>query len=641
MQHVIIGTAGHIDHGKTTLIKAMTGRDTDTLKEEKERGISINLGFTYFDLPSGKRAGIIDVPGHEKFIKNAIAGISGMDIVLMVIAADEGIMPQTREHLNILELLDIKKGIVVITKSDMVDDEWLQMVTEDIREEIKPTFLKDAPIIAVDSVSRKGIDELCTKIDEMTGDVEERDTLSDFRIPVDRVFTISGFGTVITGTLISGVVNLGDPCEIYTRGLATSIRNIQIHDTNVERAYPGQRVAVNLAGIKTGEVARGDVVSSVGAMKNSMMIDCRLKYLKDAPRPLKNRDRVRVYHGTSETLGRVSILDREEVKPGESALVQIRLEGTIAAIKGDKYVIRSYSPLVIIGGGTILDPNPAKHKLSDKSVADALLVKEKGSPEELIEQCIKHISAAYPKLEDIIKATGSSMENAGEIIDSLEKSGRIYSIQLPEGKMYIHYEYLNKIKEKCISILDEFHGSHPLSMGILREEFKNKVFGKEMKQKLFDKFIELLSVDTVDGTGNVLWKKGFEVQLSKRQQEIEKKLYDNFLEVEFQPPKPEDIIKTFGREEKEAKRVFDYLVEKGSLIKINDEMFLLNESLARAKDIVMNIISESGELTAAQFRDAIGASRKYAVAILEYFDGIKLTRRLEDKRVLFGNRTIS
>lgn len=634
MQHIIIGTAGHIDHGKTTLVKALTGRDTDTLKEEKDRGISINLGFTYFDLPSGKRAGIVDVPGHEKFIKNALAGIGGIDIVLLVIAGDEGIMPQTKEHLNILELLDIKNGIVVITKTDMIDEEWLTMIKEEVKAEISTTFLKASPIIPVDSISGKGIKELSETIDRMTQGISERDTSSDFRLPVDRVFSISGFGTVVTGTLISGTVTAGDTCEIFTKEIKTKVRNLQVHEQNVEKAYSGQRVAINLANIKTGEVERGDTISRIGAMKNSMMIDCRLKYLKDAPRPLKNRDRVRVYHGTSETLGRVAILDKEEVNPGESALIQIRLEGTIAAKRGDKYVIRSYSPLFTIGGGTILDPNPLKHKLHDSNVVEALLIKEKGSPEEIIEQAINTLSHQFPKLADIEKLAGKGIENLKEIIDSIVENGRAYKIILNDGEIYIHKDYFDKIKNKALQVLNDFHKNNPLKAGISREELKNKIFGTEIKQKLYDKVVDILVIDTLIAENKYIWEKDFKIKLSTRQEEIKTNLLKTFSEGGFQPPKPEDIIKPFGREEKAAKMVFDLLLDTGRLIKINDEMYLLKENLEKARELVINTINTEGEITAAGFRDGIGASRKYAVGLLEYFDNIKLTKRTEDKRIL-------
>lgn len=345
MKHIIIGTAGHIDHGKTTLIKALTGRETDTLKEEKDRGISINLGFTYFDLPSGRRAGIIDVPGHEKFIKNMLAGISSIDVVLLVIAADEGIMPQTREHFEILQLLNVKKGIIVLTKSDLVDAEWIEMIKGDLKDEFKGTFLENAPIHAVSSKTKTGFEALVMDIDKITEEVAAKDTEGHFRLPVDRAFTISGFGSVVTGTIISGRVKVGDTIEVYPSKVVTKVRGIQIHDKPEEFGEAGQRCAINLANIKLSEIGRGDVVSKVNIMEPSFSIDCVLYYLKSAKKPLVNRQRVRLYHGTDEILCRVVILDREEIAPGESAYVQLRLEKQINAQRNDRFVLRSYSQI--------------------------------------------------------------------------------------------------------------------------------------------------------------------------------------------------------------------------------------------------------------------------------------------------------
>jgi selenocysteine-specific elongation factor len=633
MQHVIIGTAGHIDHGKTTLIKALTGRDTDTLKEEKDRGISINLGFTYFDLPSGKRAGIVDVPGHEKFIKNALAGIGGIDLVLLVIAADEGIMPQTREHLNILELLDIKNGIIVLTKTDLVDSDWLSMVTEEVKREVSSTFLKASNIIPVDSISGKGMEKLINKIDEMTKVMEDRDISSDFRIPVDRVFTISGFGTVITGTLVSGTVSNGDPCQIYTKEINSKIRNLQVHEHNVETAYSGQRVAINLASISKEEIERGDVLARQGSMKNTMMLDCRLIYLKDAPRPLNNRDRVRVYTGTTESLGRVVILDKETVNPGESALIQIRLEGPVAVKRSDKYVIRSYSPLFTIGGGTILDPNPVKHKLKDEEAIKQLLIKEIGTPEEIVEQVINNLSSKFPKKEDVLRLAGNGIDNLDEIIEKLLTKGIIHKITL-DGDIFLHKNYLIKIKNKAENILNEFHGNNPLKSGISREEFKNKLFGTEIKQKLYDKVLELLAQDTLSIGDNIILKKTFSIKLSTRQEQIESEIIKAYTDNGFLPPRIEDLLKAYGREEKAAKIIFYLLLDKGSLIKISDELYLTIDNYNKAKDKVINFINLNGEITVAQYRDEISTNRKHALAILDHLDQKKLTKRQEDKRVL-------
>lgn len=634
MEHVVIGTAGHIDHGKTTLIKALTGRETDTLKEEKDRGISINLGFTYFDLPSGRRAGIVDVPGHEKFIKNMLAGVGGIDIVLLVIAADEGIMPQTREHINILELLDIKKGIVVLTKTDLVDKEWISMVREDIKKELSQSFLKDSPILEVSSLTGSGIDELTKLVDMMTMELPERDNVTDFRIPVDRVFTISGFGTVITGTLISGTLKEGEACEIYTSGIKTKIRGIQVHEQSVKEAYSGQRVAVNIAGVKTGEVNRGDVISKPGIMESTLMLDCRLRYLKDAPRELKNRDRVRVYHGTSEILGRIVILDKEILKAGETALVQIKLESPMAARRGDKYVVRSYSPMITIGGGTILEPNPKRHKSFDKKVIDDLLLKEKGNPEDVIEQTIKINSRQFPRLEDIIKLSGKGVENIQSIIETLIEKKKIYIIPLSEGNVYIHLDFINTLKSKVIEILDEYHRLNPLKAGISKEEFKNKLLGKEIKQKLFDFLLDLLDEDTINMGKTNLWKKDFTIKFDKRQEEIKKAIYTQFSNAKYQPPSIVDILKAYGREEKAAKMVFDSLIDMEILIKVSEDIYIEKENLEKAKCILIDFINKSGSITAGEYRDEIGASRKYAVAILEYFDSLKLTKRVEDKRVL-------
>lgn len=634
MQHIIIGTAGHIDHGKTTLIRALTGRETDTLREEKERGISINLGFTYFDLPSNRRAGIVDVPGHEKFVKNMLAGVGGIDLVLLVIAADEGIMPQTKEHLNIIELLDIKNGIVVITKKDMVDKEWLEMVTEDVKEELKDSILKDAPIIQVSSVTKEGIVELTKAIDEMTKKIPEKDLVTDFRIPVDRVFSVSGFGTVITGTLISGSIKEGDSCEIYPRDIKSKIRGIQIHETSVKEAYAGQRVAVNIAGISVDDIARGDVVSKQDSMENSMMLDCRLKYLKDASRSLKNRDRIRLYHGTSEILGRVVILDKDEVKPGEAALIQIRLEDVIAARRGDKYVIRSYSPMITIGGGTILDPNPKRHKAHDKNVIEELILKEKGDPLEVVEQTIYKNSKIYPKKEDIIKLSGRGISDIDNILKTLIDNGKIIGISLSEGNSYIHKGFLDELKIKAGSILDDFHKGYPLKAGMSREEFKNRVLGQNVKQKVYDEIIDILKKDIIKTSGAFVWKEDFKIKFDKRQEEIKNTIYKAFYDAKYQPPSANEVLKSFGREEKAARMVFEALVDMGMLIKLNEDVYMEKSHVSNGKALLIDFINKNGEITAAQYRDLIGASRKYAVSLLEYFDNNKLTKRVEDKRIL-------
>jgi selenocysteine-specific elongation factor len=492
MKHIIIGTAGHIDHGKTTLIKALTGRETDTLREEKERGISINLGFTFFDLPSGKRAGIIDVPGHGKFIKNMLAGISSIDIVLLVIAADEGIMPQTREHFEILQLLDVKKGIVVLTKSDLVDEEWLAMIKEDIKNEFKGTFLENAPIHSVSSKTGVGLDGLIKNIDKFTEEVEAKDIQGHFRLPVDRVFTVSGFGTVVTGTVISGSVKESEIVEIYPAKVVSKVRGIQVHDQPVKVAEAGQRCAINITNIKVSDVKRGDVISVENLMEPSLMVDCKLYYLKSASRPLENRQRVRLYHGTSEIICRVIILNKEQVEPGEEAYIQLRLEKPLTAQRNDRYVIRSYSPMDTIGGGAIIEPLAKKAKRFNLEYIEELRIKENGRTESILENVIKNLSGEYPRAVDIIKSLGKNEEKVQEKLEQLINESKIVKFDSGDKAIYIHKDFINEKAVEMVNMLGKYHKDNPLKWGISKEETKNKVFGKKIKQKTYDQIIDLL-----------------------------------------------------------------------------------------------------------------------------------------------------
>ena len=386
MKHFILGTAGHIDHGKTSLVRALTGRETDRLKEEQKRGISIESGFTWADLPSGDRVGIVDVPGHERFIKNMLAGASGIDIVMLVIAADEGIMPQTKEHLNILNLLQIKNGVVVITKIDLVDEEWLEMITESIRQDLKNTFLANAPIVNVSSISGEGIETLLKEITLITERVESRTGEGFFRLPVDRVFSLTGYGTVVTGTLTAGQISEGAKVTIYPSGVESKVRSIQIHEQPAATAIAGQRVALNLAGVSKESINRGDIIAFPGSMETTMMIDGRMELLKDSLLEIENRDRLRLHLGTAEVMCRVVLLDREVLKPGETALVQLRLEEEIACRKGDPFVLRFYSPMITVGGGVVIEGNPPKRKRFKEDTITELSVKELGEPKEILEQ---------------------------------------------------------------------------------------------------------------------------------------------------------------------------------------------------------------------------------------------------------------
>jgi selenocysteine-specific elongation factor len=634
MKHIIIGTAGHIDHGKTTLIKALTGRDTDTLKEERERGISINLGFTYFDLPSGKRAGIIDVPGHEKFIKNALAGVSSIDVVLLVIAADEGIMPQTKEHFEILKLLNVKKGIVVLTKADLVDDEWLLMIKEDIKEYFKGTFLQDAHIHSVSSKTRKGIDDLIYDIDNLTEEVEAKDTEGHFRLTVDRVFSVVGFGTVVTGTIISGRISEGEIVEVYPSSIVTKVRGIQVHESSVKFAEAGQRCAINLSNIKASDIKRGDIISKEKIMEPSLIVDCSLNYLSSCEKPLENRQRVKLYHGTNELLCRVMLLDREELMPGEKGYVQLRLEEPLTAQRNDRFVIRNYSPMYTIGGGIVIEPVAKKAKRFDKNYIDELKLKESGSAESILEKTIENLSSEYPDANSILKSLGKNEEKLDEALEALVKEKVILKLTYLDKPLFIHNSFLKKKSLEAEKLLMTFHKDNPLKAGISKEEFKNKIFGKNIKQKTYDEVLELLTIRNIISIhGNFISLYDFEIKYNKEQQKIKEKIISAFSEKKYAPPKYEELVAT-EKDKKSFKMVYDSLLDMGLLIKAAEDCTFLASYYEEAKENVIKFIEQNGSISAAEARDLFDTSRKYAVGILESFDNMKLTRRVEDVRVL-------
>ena len=426
MKNIIIGTAGHIDHGKTTLIKALTGRNTDRWEEEQRRGITIDLGFTYFDLPSGDRAGIIDVPGHERFINNMVAGVVGMDLVLLVIAADEGIMPQTKEHMDILNLLGIEKSIIVLNKCDLVDEEWLELVEEEVKEELHGTFLEHAPVVKVSAATGEGLDSLIDTIVHMTSDeVVSKDVQTIPRLPIDRAFTLSGFGTIITGTLVSGTITKEDTLEMYPIGKECKIRSIQVHGQDKNECYAGQRVAINLSNVKKKEIKRGCVLAPPNSMKNTDLLDVKLQILESSMRILTNHTRLHFFTGTSEILCRAVLLDKEEIGPGESGYVQLRLEEEIAVRRGDKFVVRFYSPMETIGGGVILEPNPGVKRRFREEVIEELKRKESGSTADVIELHVKEHKDTLITMTELAKLTALSVEEVQEDVKELEEQGLV------------------------------------------------------------------------------------------------------------------------------------------------------------------------------------------------------------------------
>ena len=476
MKNVIVGTAGHVDHGKTCLIKALTGTDTDRLKEEKKRGITIELGFTNMPVEGDMKVGIIDVPGHEKFVKNMLAGIGGIDLVLLVIALDEGVMPQTMEHFEVLKMLNIPKGIVVLTKADMVDEDWAELVKSDVEDLVSGTFLEGAPMIEVSSYTGMNSDKLKQMIVDMVEDTEER--INDpalFRLPIDRVFTMTGFGTVITGTLLEGSVKVGDEIILYPKGLPVKIRGIQVHGEAVDEAFAGQRTAINLLNVKKEEIDRGDVLAREGCMELSTFEDVNIKLFESTDRVLKNNYRVHINFGSAQVLTKVILLDKDSIKAGESGYAQLRFDESVAMKKGDKFIVRFYSPVETFGGGVVLEAEARKHKRNVEGVLKNLSIKEKGTLEEVLEVMILEESLYFPNTQKLATKIGRNKEEVADICNTLVEAGKVY--QLADGGWY-HQDLWKRVSDYTTEVLSEYHEVNPISPGISKEEFKSRLIGR-------------------------------------------------------------------------------------------------------------------------------------------------------------------
>ena len=627
MKNVILGTAGHIDHGKTTLIKALTGRETDNLKEEKQRGISINLGFTYFDLPSKKRVGIVDVPGHEKFIKNMLAGACGIDIVLLVVAADEGVMPQTVEHLDILNYLGVKKGIIVLTKCDLVDEDFISLVKDEVKEKTKGLFIENAPIVEVDSVSGRGLEELVKKIDEISEDIEEKKIDAPARMSIDRVFSLKGFGTIVTGTLIEGKISIDDEMTIYPSEKKVKVRNLQVHGCDVKTAYAGQRTAINLSNIKVSEIQRGDVIAETGSVEESMMIDVNISLVEHCKKSLKHWDRIRVFHGTKQILCRIVPLNEDEIPYGESGYAQLRLEEKIVAKKGDRFIIRSYSPMDTIGGGIIIDTAPKKHKIYDESVIETLKIKEKGELKDIIEEYLKLNLSNYITLKDLISYTGDKEEYVKEGLDVLIKENKV----IPVNKYYLHIIHYNKLKDKTMDILNKYHKQYRLRKGILKEELRSRVDSK-LKVKDMDIILNKMAEDKqIKVRDNLVSNYEFEVVFNQKQLSIKKEIENITRKNKLSCLVTKDEI---CNKNKFYEEVLEALIGD-TIQKLDDTYYVDKDIYENMKNELINYLKQNNQITVAQFRDITNSNRKTSIAILEHFDRNRITKRIDDKRVLY------
>ena len=636
MNHVIIGTAGHVDHGKTLLIKALTGIETDRLQEEKKRGITIELGFAHLDWEDGTQAGIVDVPGHEKFIKNMLAGAGGIDLAMLIVAADDGFMPQTLEHLDILTLLGIKDGCLVITKSDVVDPEWLEMMQEEIVGRLEGTFLEGKPIYAVSAYTGQGIPELKEALHGMVQRASLKNMRVPFRLPVDRVFSVDGFGTVVTGTLIEGSMHEGDLAELVPSGAATRIRNLQVHGKDVDTAYAGQRVAVNLAGLKKTDIKRGDAVVKPSSVRTSRMLDVRLQNLRGSNRVIQNDSQVHLYHTSQVQLAKVVLLDRDALHPGESCYAQLRLADPISTKSGDRFVIRFYSPLETIGGGVILDDSPVRHKRFQQPVLDALKIKENGSGGDRVIQVLTEFGTELPDVARLAAKLRLDEEDVTKAVQELCARGR--AVEPLEGR-YASAAVMDKTWDTCREILSGYHKQNPLHAGMKEAEVRQKCF-KNLDQTTADALLYALRQEgKLRRVSERYALADFEIKFTKRQNNIKQKLLQTYKNAGLESPATDDVMAGFPQNEKtDAKQVLESLVTGGELVMLTPQICWYKDVYAGVCDVVKTHFADHETITLGELRDLINSSRKYTLAVLEYYDKNRITKKDGDLRYLVGFR---
>lgn len=633
MKHLILGTAGHIDHGKTSLVKALTGTDTDRLKEEKARGITIELGFAHLELPGGIEFGVVDVPGHEKFVRAMVAGVAGMDLVMLVIAADEGIMPQTREHLDILRLLGVHTGLVALTKRDMVEPDWLPLVQEEVREFVAGTFLETAAIIPVSSKTGEGLDELKTELARLAEGAAEKKRDGQFRLPVDRVFTVAGFGTVVTGTLLAGEIKIGDELELLPKGVTGRVRGIQAHGIRVEAGQAGQRLAVNLQGVDLDQVQRGDVVVPAGVFRTTRRVDVRLDHLAAAPRDLRHRSTVRFHTGTSEVTAQVILLDRDLLPPGETAYAQLRLAEPLLLVSGDPYLVRASSPAATIGGGIVLDPfPPARRRRSDEALKllESLDAAEHQHTCQLIvaQSLLSGIS-----LEEIVLRSGIPRRPAETALQGLLTSGEIAQLTR-EPRIFLSKSALTTLKQGLLDELTAYLAANPLKDGISKEELKTRL-PKRSDQRFFAPLLaDLEKEGRLAAERELVRLAGVPKQAASQTTALASHLTKLLAAGGSEPPTIKELSEATASSEKEVRDHLALLVREGSVVRVSTEIFYAASALDAIRQKLISHLQQHAEIIPAEFRELTGLSRKFMIPLLEHFDNEKLTIRTGDKRVL-------
>ena len=629
-KHVVIGTAGHIDHGKTSLVKALTGTDTDRLPEEKARGITIDLGFAFLEEPGGLTMEIVDVPGHERFVKNMLAGVGGIDLALLVIAADEGVMPQTREHLAICQLLRIKSGMVALTKTDLAEPDWTELVKDDVARLLDGTFLAGCPVVPVSAKTGEGLPELRQTLARLAAEVPGRPTDQNARLPVDRVFTVKGFGTVVTGTLMAGKLAVDDRIEIFPRALQAKVRGLQVHGHAVQTAQAGQRTAVNLQGVERAAVERGDVVAPPAALVPTLLADATLELLAEAPRPLKARDRVRFHVGTHEVMARVLLVDRQEVTPGDVTYGRFRLEAPVCALPGDRYVIRSYSPIVTIGGGTVLDVAPPRFKRKSGALGDHLRLLETAAPASVVEEHLRQAGAAGLRAADLRARTPFGPERLRALLEELQQSGAVTAV---DREWYVHSEASNRLRSQTLAILEEFHSQNPLRAGISREELRSRA--GHAQERVFGQLLAALEAEgVVRSDRDQVRLQSHAIRLTPEQQRVVDGLEAAFRAAGAAPPSAEEALGRLGVKGTEKHELFQLLVADRRLLRVKESLFFHAAALGEIQDKVVAHLKEKKEIGPADVKDLLGVSRKYAIPLMEYLDSQRVTVRQGERRVL-------
>ena len=633
MKNLILGTAGHIDHGKTSLVKALTGVDTDRLPEEKLRGITIELGFAALDLPGGIHFGIVDVPGHEKFVRTMVAGVGGMDLVMLVIAADEGVMPQTREHLDICRLLGVRKGLVALTKSDLVDPDWLDLVVEEVRDYIAGSFLEGAPVIPVSSRSGGGLDRLKDELALIARNLEQKRNEGAYRLPVDRVFTLAGFGTVVTGTLLSGTVKVGDEAELLPSGLPCRIRSIQTHGAKSEKGEAGSRLALNLQGVDHHQVLRGDVVVPAGLYRTTRIVDVSLNHLASAPRSLKHRASLRLHSSTYDVPATVILFDRNTLEPGESAHAQLRLARPVLLLNGDPFVLRSSSPSATVAGGRILDPFPPSHRRRSSEALELLENLSGGTESDVIAGMVTGSLLSGITHAEIISRSGIMSKRLEAALTGLLASGEIIQV-VRDPKKYLSRAAFASLCNLLIDVMKEYFARNPLKEGIGKEELKTRIPDRSDERFFTPCLAALENEGKIVAERDQVRLVGRKAGSDTAQADIRGQI---LLELEHggrEPPFLNSICSRLDIAEKPALEHLALLAASGAVVKVKGDIFYSTAALGEIEALLTGYLREHGEISPLQFREITGLSRKFMIPVLEYFDSRKVTIRLGDKRVL-------